>query len=341
MSRTGTSGVGLVVLAAASAVVVACAGPPAGAARPLIRVSYSASPDFDDLPSLIAHAALEAQGYQVEETYFTISELGAEALARGTVEFSTGSARSFWAAAGRGASLRTVMEHVGNVHRLVAIPEIASCHDLAGRRLTLQSEGAVGTALAYGYFAEACPDWTPRPLFVPQSENRAAALLSGNIDAAVLELSMFLWLEQRAPGRFRIVEDFSARWPHLLSAGVHVNGDFAKSHPDAVRDYVRARVAANRAVLADRSLLVKEAQRAIGASTDWTAIADAYVAAAVFHADGGLTADAVARSLAFFQTRSGLEPSLTPDDVADVSFLTRALADLSGAPGLLARRWSR
>ena len=325
----------IVVLTAVG--VTGCAAP-APTDRPLIRVSYSAQPDMDDVPSFLAHAALEAEGYTVEETSFALSELGVEALVRGNVEFATGSVRSFWAAAGRGAPIRTVMEHVTNGHRLVADSRITTCQGLDGRRVALQSEAAAGTALFRAYLDQECPNVHPQTLLVPQSQNRAAALLSGNLDAAVLELSLFLWLDQQAPGRFHIVDDFAARFPLIKVTGVQVSTDFARKHPDVVRDYVRARVSANRAVLADPSLLVAEATRTMGESAAWPAIVKAYLGMTAWAPTGGLTEPDVERSLEFFKRSNGLKPDLTVADVADLSFLDAVLADsrlaaASGADG--------
>ena len=167
-------------------------GAPVPAEKPPIRVSYSAQPDMDDIPSFLAHAALRAKGYKVEEVFFALSELGVEALMRRNIEFATGSFRGFWAAAGRGAHIRAVMEHSSNGHRLVVRKHITTCKGLDGQHVAIQSESAAGTALLRDYFAEECPEVRLQTLFIPQSQNRAAALLSGQLDAAVLELSLFL-----------------------------------------------------------------------------------------------------------------------------------------------------
>ena len=231
MRRTLRLGRVMSAIAVLTAVGIIGCEAPAPTDRPLIRVSFSSQPDMDDLPTFLSHAALEAEGYTVEETFFALTELGVEALVRGNIEFATGAVRSYWAAAGRGARIRTVMEHVTNGHRLVANRRITTCAGLDGRRLALQSENAGGTALFRAYLAKQCPSVRPQTLLVPQSENRAAALLSGNLDAAVLELSLFLWLERQAPGQFHILDDFAARWPGLTVTGVHVNTDL----PDSTR----------------------------------------------------------------------------------------------------------
>jgi len=222
------------------------------------------------------------------------------------------------------------MEHSSNGHRLVVRKHITTCKGLDGQHVAIQSESAAGTALLRDYFAEECPEVRLQTLFIPQSQNRAAALLSGQLDAAVLELSLFLWLDQQAPGQFRVLEDFGARWPLLKVTGVYVNSDFAREHPEVVRDYLRARVWANRAVTADPSLLVAEATRRMGASPEWPGIVKAYLGMTAWAPNGGLTEVDVERSLAFFK-RVGLKTELTASDVSDLSFLQSVVAESDSA----------
>lgn len=335
--RASAGRAGVLALAVASG-LWACTAPPAATRRPALRVAHSAL-DFDDMPSYVANATLEADGYQVEDTSFALTELAVEALARGNAEFASGSVRSFWVAAARGAPVLTVMAQVGNMHRLVVRQDVSGCRDLEGRRLALQSEGAIGTAFVRRYFAEACPKLVPQTVFVPQSENRAAALLSGHVDATVLELAVYHWLDRQAPGRFRVLEDFSTRWPDLIATVVNANSDFAKQHPAAVRDYVRARVLANRAVSADPSLLVEHAKRAFGDSEELASVAKLYGSLQAFDTAGGLTAEGIAATLTFLQAQGELPHSVVPAQVADLSFLVGALRDLPELLPRLAGRW--
>jgi ABC-type nitrate/sulfonate/bicarbonate transport system substrate-binding protein len=322
----------LAFLIAALAAAAACAvGTDEPNAR-LIRVAYPNVADFDDLASLVAHERLRADGYEVEVVPFALSELSAEALARGDVQFANGAARSFWAARSKGAPIVTLMEHVVDVHRLLVVDGIRSCRDLDGRRLGINSEGAVGTALLRAYLDDACPSVRPDFFLVPRSENRAVTLGSGGVDAAVLELSSVLWLQQQHPGRFHLLADFQALWPLVPATGVHVNEAFAGANPQIVLDYVRARVLANRAVAADPGLVLIEADRAIGPSARWPVIADAYIAAAAWNSRGGLTAEGVDRALQMFSRYGGLPGDLTAESVADLSFLDAVLAELDG-PG--------
>ena len=318
----------------ALAALAACAAP---ARRPepiILRVAYPGSADFDDLPSLLAHASLETQGYKVETTHYRVSELAAEALARGDAQFASGSIRTYWAAASRGAPVRTVMDHAADVHQLVVESDIRDCEGLEGQSFALHSAGAVGAALARAYLAEECAGVRPRFLMVPNSDNRAAALLAGAVRASVLTLAEVLRLEQQAPGRFRVLSDFAARWPHVKTTGAYVNVLFAAAHRDVVRDYVRARVIAHRDVLADRRQLPAQASQRLGPSAFWPLVAEAYLDTRAWDPDGGLTRSDIERTLAFFIAHGSLDASLTVDAVADLSYLASVLDELGRYPGV-------
>ena len=290
-----------------------------------IRIGYSGDTDFGDVPSVIAHDALQASGYRIEISHLGAPDVMIDALAREQIDIAIGSIPSAWAAASRGAAVRTIMGHSSNPHRLVVSASIASCQQLQGRRLALHAEGAVSTALVRAYLQEACPAAAPSFLFMPESTSRASALLAGVIDAASLEVSSVLWLESQAPGRFHILSDFAERWPSIATTGVHVNARFASTHGEDVRAYVRARLAANTRVDGQPDLLIDTATRAIGPSPAWRVTADRYLADHAWPADGGLSDKIAARSLEFYQQHGTLNRALVPASVVDLSFLKAAL----------------
>jgi ABC-type nitrate/sulfonate/bicarbonate transport system substrate-binding protein len=331
MQRGSPTRIGPALVAGITVVVAAACAVGPGDSRPApIRVAFANVPDFDDLAALVAHDRLEAEGYAIEYVPFAVSELGAEALARGDVQFANGAVRSYWSAVARGAPIVTLMEHVVDVHRLVATSEIDACDDLDGRQVGIQSAGAAGTALLRAYLDATCPDARPELLYIPQSENRTVALTSGGLDASVLELSDTLWIQAEHPGRFHVLADFQALWPEVPATGVHVNAAYAAAHPEVVLAYIRARLVANRAVAADPTLVVARADRAIGPSPAWPAIAEAYVAANAWHARGRLTPAGVAEALGLFGRYGGLSGRLTAAQVADLTYLDAALAELDG-----------
>ena len=292
-----------------------------------IRVAYAGSADFDMLPSVEAHATLATEGLGVDLVHYARSELAVEAVARGEAEIGHGSVRNYWAAASRGAPVRLVMAHTGNVHRLVAHAAILHCSALDGRGVAVQSEGAAGTVFLRALLADRCPDALPAYLYLQMSTNRAAALLSGRVRATVLKLADVVRLDRLAPGRFRVLGNFGELWGDIVTSGVFVNADWATEHPDLVRRYLRARILSHRMPV-DARELASRAANALGESDDWGAVGGAYVSANVWDADGGVTDETIERSLAFFVEHGNLPASLGGSTAADLSFLTDVLADL-------------
>jgi NitT/TauT family transport system substrate-binding protein len=291
-----------------------------------IRVAFAGTPDFGDLPGVLAHERLRAEGYAVEETYYNGTDIAIDALARGAADFGGGSITGAWTAAVQGRPLRTVMEQVANPHRLVVVRSVEACRALGQRRLAVNGEAAVGTDLIRIYLAEECPGVKPAVLYINGSDSRAAALLAGTIDAAAIDLGILHWLEEQAPGRFKVLVDFAHRWPSIKTTGVQVNTDFAAAHRDVVVDYLRARLSAVRDLTSSPDLLAAQAARVFGPAERWPRVARTYIEEHSWAADGGLTETDVERTLAFFANDTLRRAS--PRDVSDLSFLREALSSL-------------
>lgn len=312
--------------------ILAIAGAACGPSRPdaagVIRVAHLGEFGFGDLPGLLAHERLRARGYVIEDLQYAATDLLVEALASGNADVGNGAITSAWSAVARGARLRTIMEHVTNPHRLVVASAVRSCSDLHGRRLALHSQGGVVNALIAAFMSEECPEVRAKTLHIEESSGRAAALLSGAVEAAGIDLNLALWLEEQAPGRFIVLTVFSERWPGVKTLGLQVNTDYAAANPALVTDYVRARVMANRELNADVDLVAATAERWLGPSSRWPAVARAYVAARAWAPDGGLREADVERTLEFFSTPA--LSNLSAGDVTDLRFLRDVLE--SAAP---------
>lgn len=312
----------VVALALVQASSIACGGnaAPVNASR-VVRMGYSGAADFGDLPSFLAQSRLRSEGYQIEVIHFSAPDVAVAALAQGTVDFTHGSIVGAWTAISRGARIRTVMEHVANPYRLIGAAGISTCAELNGRRLSVPSASGVSAQLVRAFIQEECPAARPQTLMLMDSSERAAAFLAGSIDAAALELSVWLWLQGQAPGRYAVLSDFSTRWPSIKTTGVHVNGDFAAAHPDIMRDYLRALVAANRDAIADPATLELVAREKLALSDEWLSVARAYVAEHVWPDAGGLTRADVEATLEFFKSHGSLDQQLTAEAVVDLTFL--------------------
>jgi NitT/TauT family transport system substrate-binding protein len=292
-------------------------------------VAYPSVVDMEDIPTVMAHELLSEQGYRVTPTFFAQSELAVEALASGDADFGNGADRTFWAAVSQGAPIVTIMEQAANSWAIFAVPEIQTCEDLGGMRFAQHSEGAVSKAMSDAYLLENCPDTEPEILIIPGSENRAAALMAGEIDASPVELADAVQIELERPGDFHILTNFAIDVPKLKTTGMYVNANFAEEHPEVVKDYIKAVLTVHRQINEDHDLLIKEAQKWLAIDPEvLPKVVEAQFAANSWDVNGGLDEDAIQFSIDFFTNSGSLEPGLTVDGVADLSYLNEVLDEI-------------
>ena len=295
----------------------------------VIHVAYPSIVDMEDIPSVMAHELLAGQGYSVVPTFYAQPELSVQALSSGDADFGNGADRTFWAANAQGANILTIMEQASNGWSIYAVPDIQACADLGGRIFAQHSEGSVSYAMSRAYIKENCPGTEANILILPGSENRRAALLAGEIEATPVELADAIQIEIAAPGQFHQLTRFAADVPQLKTTLMYVNGDFARDHPDAVKDYIRAVLTVNRMIAADHSLLQNEAAKWLAIDPEvLPKVIEGQFAQNSWDVNGGLTVEAVEYSIQFFTEAGSLEPGLSAAEIADLSFLNAVLDEI-------------
>ncbi len=289
-----------------------------------LRIANTAT--FADVPAIAALGRLKEQGYLIESIDYAQTALAAQALAAGDVDVAFGGFSTYWTAASRGAPIAAVMELARIHHVLVASKPITKCSDLSARRLAVNGLGASGASLLKFYLAEECSGTEPHVLVMPGSPTRLAAFLAGAVDAAAVMREDFIEIQQRAPDRIGLVEDFGIRWPDIAITGVMVNVPFSRAHAQSIDDLVIACLAEHRAVAHDPVRLARLAQSLLGAGDkDYLPTATAFVQANSWDLNGGLTPHVMTRTVQFL-ARAGAVPADTdPDSMIDRSFLDRAL----------------
>jgi ABC-type nitrate/sulfonate/bicarbonate transport system substrate-binding protein len=317
------------VLSLITLLLFGCASPRPTQAPVTIRVAYTSEADFLDLPSLMASDVLAKQGYTVVPTFFSETELAVEALARGDADIGLGAIPSFWDGISKGAKIITVMEHNGNSWSIFAKSSINTCADLDGKRFGISSSGAVSTTLTKAYVLLNCPEAEPQYLIIGRSSERAAALIADEIDATALELADTLTLEKDAPGQLHALSKFGEDMPTLKTTGIQVNVEFAAAHPEAVKAYIRATLFVHRQIAANSDGLNDAAvtQLELEADTIPALIAE-HMAVNAWDVNGGLTDEAIRETLAFYIGSGDLDASLTPSQVAELSYLNAVLAEI-------------
>jgi NitT/TauT family transport system substrate-binding protein len=200
---------------------------------------------------------------------------------------------------------------------------------LGGERLGIHSLGSPNTALINSYISQKCHGTQPQIIVVSGSDNRATALLAGQLDAGLLEIADWVQLDAKAPGKFHIIFNFAQDLPDIVITGMYVSDDFAAKHPVAVKDYLRANLQVNRDIAQDHSILLNEAasQLDIGAA-QLKPVVEEYMQLKAWDVNGGLTVEKVKANVDFVKTLEGTDPNITPENAADLSYLNAVLDEI-------------
>jgi ABC-type nitrate/sulfonate/bicarbonate transport system substrate-binding protein len=316
------------------ALILGCASPIAVPApnptepKGTIRFSYPASPGLSDVPFFMALDKLRADGYIVETTQFARFDLNLAALVQGDLDIASSSIQPAWAAVAQGAPIRTIVGRLRNADVVVTKTDIKTCADLANKNVGVTSAGATNAVMLKQYIDKHCPGTTINSIIIASSNNRMPALIAGSIDAANLQLDDLLEIEHEAPGRFHALVHFAQENPNIEGFAFHAHTDFAEKHPVAVRAFIRALLQAQRDVQNKQTLRDAATKYLpLDAPTLDTAVS-AYIEQKMWSLNGALTADNIRSTLDFFVQAQSLPADLTPERIADLSYLNAVLDEI-------------
>jgi NitT/TauT family transport system substrate-binding protein len=290
---------------------------------------------FAELPIWMTAQRLARDGWKMDIVEFAQSELATEALVKGDVQVSSGTTSNALVATERGARLALIGERNLNEWVLVSTPELRQCSDLQGKRLAIHSEGAVSAAMARNWVASVCRGTTPNYLIIAGSANRAQALINGQIDATPLELADWVRVETQAPGKFRILENFSRGLPNLSSSAIYTSSDWLSANRPVMTAFMAELLKTFRMVAEQPALLesaAKERLPEIDAQL-LPKIIQAYFSIDAFPPNGGLTAQKVEGTIAFFTEGGQIKPGMTVAQAANLGVLEDALNIVGRVPG--------
>ncbi len=300
---------------------------PAQAAGRKMLIGYSSAADFHSVPSLMAIDVLRQRGYEIEPVFFSTPELNVAAEIRGDVQLSTGSVSAAFAAITKDAPLKLITAQNGQEWAVVSTREMKTCADLNGRRLGIHSEAGVSTAMVRAWMAAHCPEAKPQILVVPGSENRAAALTAGRLDATPLELDDAINVVGSNPARFYRLTDFAKDLPDLLNAVFYTRTDNLRANRAFYVAYVTALLQTHRAINANQQLLVDATPKYLPKmkGEDLKTIVGAYITSHNYDNNGGLSLSAIQYSIDFYAKAGQFKPGLTAAQTVDFSVLNEVL----------------
>lgn len=307
----------------------------------VFRIGETGTVGFGELPQIMTNERLNRQGWKIESVRFAQTELVPEALSRGEVQFGGGQVFPTMIAIQKGANIAIIVESQPNDWVLVAKKDIQKCENLSGRRRGIHSEGATTEAMARLWMARTCPGTKSKRLIISGSGNRAIAIMADQIDATYLQLSDWITVNKKQPGKFHILTNFSKELD-IITGGVAVSTKWLESNKDIAIAYVAEILKTNRMITAKPNLMKEVAKKHLPAEVDSATLDEfisAYMAIGGWVQNGGLSPDKIEATIKFFtgrrdfKTRGRLKPGLTATKVADFEILKGALKIIGKVPG--------
>ena len=238
-----------------------------------------------NVPMMVGLKLLEKDGIKVTVKDLRSPEAAMLAVIEGQGQVGTGFA-PFYPAIEKGAPVRGVMELSRPEFVVMAKKEIAGVKALNGVKLASHSPKATVQSLLE-FYLKSQPDVKPNVVFIPEgSPARAEALLRGAVDAAAFDLTAAQVVEERAPGKFHILIDFTGQ--PVSSSSLIVNAEFARKKPEVVQKIVRRMVESYRQGVRDPRFWVRERGATLKEIDDARLEAQLKALVKIFDVNGGL-----------------------------------------------------
>ena len=238
-----------------------------------------------NIPMIVGLKLLEKDGIKTTIKDLRSPEAAMLAVIEGQGQLGTGFA-PFYPAVEKGAPVRGIMELSKPEFVVMAKKEIAGVKALNGVKLASHSPKATVQSLLE-FYLKSQPDVKPNVVFIPEgSPARAEALLRGAVDAAAFDLTAAQVVEERAPGKFHILIDFTGQ--PVSSSSLIVNADFARKKPEVVQKVVRRMIESYRQGVKDPKFWVRERGTALKEIDDAKLESQLRALVKVFDPSGGL-----------------------------------------------------
>lgn len=289
--RTARVSLRRVILAMAAVGLASSTAWPAQGSKGTINIALGSIKQVGDLPQLVAGKALADAGYAVTFQELNGNDQMVQALLRNEADFGAGAMTPVMTAIAKGADLRILFETVRLDYVLAAKSTITSVEQLHGARLGIYSTGS-DTHMCLLLTLQGHPAVKPQLLIGGFSSARVQAMLSGQMDASVIQFVDWLRLKAQGGDRFHLLQTYATDFPDIFSKVGFVRTSLLSQNRPLVEDYIRANVLAARKLKQGGVQAVEAAIRATLPKIDPAAIpeiAKVYSSLPVWPTDGGLS----------------------------------------------------
>lgn len=308
------------VVVALMLTVTACSGggSDAGTAQEgkgSIAVAFSnAVPQVEKVPTILATEQLEDEGYQVNLIWLQSSEDPVQAVVRGDAQIGTANTSTLFGATAQGAPVKAISAQNSPSYAMVVPPSVTTPEGLDGLRIGIHAKVS-STSLYTNLLLKDYPNVKPNLVVVPGSANRVQALIAGELDASVVQLSDLQVLEEKAPGKFHVLYNYATEMNDIVDSAIFTSDRFLRDNPDAVHDFLSALVGQQKRIKEDPQVLIDGIVANVPevTATQAKGFADTYLESNVWPEDGNFTDESIAATLDAVKQFGGLDGEPTAE----------------------------
>lgn len=303
-------------------------GPPEGQAS-----EFTVAETAVGIGSLSFRAAIDQlrdEGYTINTPELAESELVTQGTASGEFQFGSGANNSALLAMEAGAPIKFIVDRNANEWTIVTTAEIDNCEELVDSRVAIHSPGSVSGAMIRDWIEQNCPGNEFDPIIIAGSQNRAAALQAGQIDATPAELRDWIVLREEGGDAYKLLVNFAQDLPQLHPTSMYGNTEWMEQNPDVVEDLIREILLQNRRINSEEGYLLELYREYLpeeASSPTAEVVADTYVELGLFPVDGGLTPEVIEYTAEFFGPNGtgDLQSEMSADEISDFTYLNNVL----------------
>ena len=215
--------------------------------------------------------------------------------------------------------------------------DITSVDQLSGKKIAVHSETSFTKTVAELIIKQDNLQNVQLSI-VPGSEVRAQALLSGQIDATILDIQDVVLAQHQKPGAIRVLVNFSDLYPALCSVRWVTNKAWIDANPALAREIVKAMVLADRQAVDNPEATIKDAIATYPDSDPVivTETVKAFIDGKHWILNGGMSPANGLAELKFYFDAGQTKVPATPENVAKLyrtDILDSVLAEVGIRPG--------
>jgi NitT/TauT family transport system substrate-binding protein len=312
-----------VLVAAASLLLVTACGAGGGGGEkapgagkgPLAIAFSNAVPQVEKIPTILASEQLKDEGYVIKLIWLQSSEDPVQAVVRGDAQIGTANASTLFGATAQGAPVKAIAAQNSPSYAMVVPASVTSPEGLDGLKIGIHAQVSA-TSLYTNLLLKDHPTVKPDLVVLPGSENRIQALIAGELDASVVQLSDLQVLQEKAPGKYHVLYDYAAQMNDIIDSTLFTSDKFLRENPGAVHDFLAAMIAQQKRIKANPQVLIDAIVANMPNVTPAQAkgFADTYLKSNVWPVDGNFTDESIAATLDAVKQFGGLDGEPTAKD---------------------------